>query len=372
MANTLPQHIQVILQKIFNDSIENLTIDEQEGNKKGDGYLGDLVFLTVAYKKDNVPHNLVIKQCVAGVYPEEFVTATYLNEINFYTKRWPAMTEFQKKHLGEEDPNFVKHIAKCYYTDITKGAEKIVLDNLKFKGFELHPKSIPLNFRQYASIFKLYAKYHAISFAMKQLEPEKFEEFTKDVPNNWERFFITNPGPVGMTTAKIKMTFNPTTDQKLAEAFGPYHDNGNDILIADMQYDGPYKVFLHADCWSNNIMFKYNDYLEIDDLRIIDFQMCFVGTPVYDLTYSLFSGAGKEALDRTDELLDIYYQSLSEALKKYGLDPEKTYPQTAFKEEWKKWNKFGFFISILVLSAKENAKARMKDLVQYMYDKQLL
>lgn len=66
------------------------------------------------------------------------------------------------------------------------------------------------------------------------------------------------------------------------------------------------------------------------------------GTPVFDLSYCLYSSANQEILNKLNVYLEIYYTSLSATLKAFSLNSESIYSFKTFKEEWKDCCKYGF------------------------------
>lgn len=72
-------------------------------------------------------------------------------------------------------------------------------------------------------------------------------------------------------------------------------------------------------------------------------------SPVIDLSYFLYTISSEESLAKTQTYLDIYYEELSEEIRKLGSDPDVCYPRTVFDEEWKQRCKFGFAAAFLLL-----------------------
>nr|CAH7750542.1 unnamed protein product [Callosobruchus chinensis] len=62
-------------------------------------------------------------------------------------------------------------------------------------------------------------------------------------------------------------------------------------------------------------MFSYDETNTAKDIRLIDFQLCRIGTPVFDLSYCFYSGASKALLSQLSYFLDVYHQSLSQSLE---------------------------------------------------------
>ena len=87
-------------------------------------------------------------------------------------------------------------------------------------------------------------------------------------------------------------------------------------------------------------------------MRLIDFQVLRVGSPVCDLSYCLYSGASKKVLDNLSVFLKVYYGSFSSFVKSMGSDPEKLFPFSALMDHWKKYSRFGLIVSLTVIKEK--------------------
>lgn len=73
-------------------------------------------------------------------------------------------------------------------------------------------------------------------------------------------------------------------------------------------------------------------------------------SPVCDLMYYIFSCTTKELRDsHYDELMDVYYKSLSNFVTRLGSDPEKVFPRSAFDDQLKRFGKFGLSMAIMTL-----------------------
>lgn len=84
------------------------------------------------------------------------------------------------------------------------------------------------------------------------------------------------------------------------------------------------------------------------DVRLVDFQMCLSGSVVLDLSYLFYSGGTKEILDNLEHYLEIYYDSFSDTLRSFKLDPSKIFSFKNLKEEWKDHCAFGFIMGQMV------------------------
>lgn len=108
-----------------------------------------------------------------------------------------------------------------------------------------------------------------------------------------------------------------------------------------------------------------------------------LGSPIYDLTYCLYSGGTKAIFDNLDHFLQVYYDSLSQNLREYGCDPNEVYPFKAIKEEWRTYSQLGLTVGMLVWRGKltyeddavdlcdmSNGDADLKQYFETKYDKE--
>lgn len=72
------------------------------------------------------------------------------------------------------------------------------------------------------------------------------------------------------------------------------------------------------------------------------------GSPVYDLSYCLYSGGSTEIFDKLDDYLKIYHSSLANTLNEFGLEAEQLYSINTLKKEWKIYSKYGFAMGIML------------------------
>lgn len=123
----------------------------------------------------------------------------------------------------------------------------------------------------------------------------------------------------------------------------------NFVAILGECYDGnsdeKHAVFTHGDCWINNLMFRGKD------LVFIDYQDTRYCSPVNDLTYFIFICTDKSLREKHfDDLIKIYYQSLSKLLNRLGGDAESQFPFKTFLDHLKKFGKSGVLSGCCAIS----------------------
>lgn len=101
--------------------------------------------------------------------------AFFKREIFLYTTVLPTFRKFQKEK-GLTDDELFRAYPKCYLTIADDLNERylLILEDLRVKGYEMHPKEMPMNFSEMCLFFTELAKLHGISIAMKDQRPELF------------------------------------------------------------------------------------------------------------------------------------------------------------------------------------------------------
>ncbi|KAJ8926110.1 hypothetical protein NQ315_009967 [Exocentrus adspersus] len=366
MDAALPPKICDVLKTVVKGNIDDFTVTVHDPNKKGEGYLGQMFFITLQEKTNGSRFMFAVKQAfsenkIRDTFP---IRNAFLNEIYFYTKVWPKLAKFQEEEASGK-PSF-HHIPRCYAVVSDNDQEMLVLENLKFRGFELHDKKKVLSTSMFEYLFDLYGKYHALSFAYKALHPEEFSELCKDVIDVWVTFSTREnfSEATKMCTRQALEVLEPGVDDQIAERYRHYVEDGAK-LIANSLEETKYSAILHGDCWSNNMMFKYDETRNLVDMRFLDFQLCAVASPVCDLSYCLYSGGAKETFDQLDRLLQIYHDALSDSLRSFGCDPDALFPLEALKRDWKKHCQLGVIMGPMLWRGKmtyEDAALDLTDL----------
>lgn len=110
----------------------------------------------------------------------------------------------------------------------------------------------------------------------------------------------------------------------------------------------------------------------LQSLRLVDFQMSRYASPVIDLHTYLFPGTDQQFRSKYyEKLLNTYYSSLSETIKKLGSDPEKLYSYDNFRMELKKFGNFALLyapeIARIRFAAAEDLRAEYSEETAKVY-----
>ena len=265
--NTSENEIRSWLEVALKDeNFKDISVKIQGNSEKGDGYMGDIIFVSVEGTTDNQSskkYDLVLKCSKKSKALRETspVKEAFLNEILMYQEVLPYFIQYQKEK-GVEAP--FNSVPKCYGSFTGENMEIIVLENLKSNGYELWPRKEPLSRRHIDLIVTEYAKYHATSLALQHQRPTEFQQFLDTVIDIIEIFTKTNDQQI---------LFGTPIDQSCELLKGDLDDsillrwkglkNQIESIFGDMiKTSTGLKVILNGDCWNNNFMFLHKVSLQ--------------------------------------------------------------------------------------------------------------
>lgn len=200
--------------------------------------------------------------------------------------------------------------------------ECLVLEDLTVRGFKMidHRKET-ITAKHVELVMRSIGKFHAISFALKDQQPEKF---TKLKENLNEIFFEQKESPLKNYLDSLKQTVLNTVsgkrDEHLADRLTTLLSKDQFDIAVECVKSGPaepHAVICHGDLWTNNIMFSYDDENQPADVSFIDWQITRYASPITDLVFYLFCCVSKELRDtHYDKFLRYYHESLSDFFRR--------------------------------------------------------
>ncbi|XP_050298808.1 uncharacterized protein LOC126737799 [Anthonomus grandis grandis] len=273
----------------------------------------------------------------------------YKNEEVFYKDLLPAILALQAE-ANIEDP--FDNTATYYYSE-TGNINVIALENLSDKGYKLHDKMAYFNKECLEKIFKMYGKFHALSFVLRKRNCELSEQIHNQYYNDIFQYMVKSGKNSSILKKAIAAAYDALDhDSNVYKDLEALSENCVNLFIKASEYKGKYWCSTHGDCWSNNMLFKYSDNGQVEDIKLIDFQLARDGSPIYDLAYFFYSGAAKEDLYRIDEYLEVYHETFSRVIKALGEDPGELFPFEALLNEWKENALLGVFLGIYLWQVK--------------------
>lgn len=211
---------------------------------------------------------------------------------------------------------------KCYSCISEEKSESLFLEDLTSRNFEVHDiRAQPLTFEHVSLLMKALGKFHAMSFALKDQQPDKFNQLK--VQFN-EKFWI-------MHEVDFKDHYHHMVDrfrtlcenekrfdlsEKLKQVIGD-DPNRRVFELVSGALGEPYSVLCHGDLTTYNSMFRKNEQGKAVEIQLLDWQFCRYASPVTELVVYLLCSTTKELREKHyDEFLKIYHESLSDLLSR--------------------------------------------------------
>lgn len=241
-------------------------------------------------------------------------------------------------------------------------------------------------------IMKALGKLHAISFALKDQQSDKF----KQIVDNLSEFclspnYVQFVNYLSILQKNVKSALVTDTDliERVNSTFDKhFSDIANDCVKSE-SIDS-YAVICHGDCWINNALFKYDEWGKAIDVRLIDWQITRYASPVTDIIYFLFGSVNKQLRNsHYEHFLNTYYSCLCDHLKRFdyyqffsinkvkiyfrntiyrlGLNPEELFPRSVMLKHLKKFGKLGLIVGTMYindLTADENSTSNLDEICE--------
>jgi len=217
----------------------------------------------------------------------------------------------------------VSHILPVHY--LVKDEGIFVLEDLAAKGYSTPPKRFEL--AESRCILRAMAKFHAATHKVHRQSPELLQEaaFHRTIALDTVDIFKKPWQPVICELLERK---NGTHLVPKVEAAMRFLGQDNRALYSMVQ-PAHFKFIAlnHGDMRKENMMVKYAQDGQIENLKFIDFQACWWSTPAHDFLFYLIHSVPIEVVDgQIDTLVDAYWQYLQEALLQWdcSVDYEKS------------------------------------------------
>ncbi|XP_046658552.1 uncharacterized protein LOC124352881 isoform X1 [Homalodisca vitripennis] len=247
----------------------------------------------------------------------------FQNEVSFYKEAFASLIEFQSSTETEEP---FSAVPKCFMAE----QDVIVLEDLKERGFVMGNRKAGLDFQHCVAVFREIARFHALSLAMKCQDPVKFQEqvassvqetfFTEQNEEYYRDYYSTvTQNALAMVNCGLEDSEKLTYLKKFEEFLD--EKTFFKTMMKQVEPVEPIAVLVHGDFWTNNIMFRYSESGEIEEVCFVDFQCVRYGSPALDLVNFLYActSPGLRAT-HLQSLLSEYCSALSYSLAAMGCD----------------------------------------------------
>lgn len=229
---------------------------------------------------------------------------------------------------------------KCYFSRIN---DVLIMDDLSQLGYVGLTPNIKLEYGALKLAVRRLAKLHAGTFILEDVLSKQMEKEIRlgDVYGKYLKEVVFNRDSPAMKGMEQLLTHNvlhllnhfpdiKTSDEEIKSKCSKCYD----LLFEKLKTSKKYRnVICHGDAYVSNMLFKFDNSGECEDVKLIDFQILRYCPPAQDLTFFLYQNALKKTLDlHFTELINEYYTFLSEYLHQNNLDINDIYPRNVFDE----------------------------------------
>lgn len=360
MADSVPQYVTNIIHKIAKDEkFVDYSIRNESGSKL-DGFQSLILKFVISEKRNNVEdkRHLICKIPSLNITRRrEFHSDVAFDpEMFFYDNVVPYFKTFQHKRGVYVGDGFFA-FPKCYGVDRDNkflGDHAIVLENLTAKGFYMWDKANDMDFNHSALVFKELGKFHAISFAIRDQEPEKFKEFMQRTSNFHEEI-SKSIGAQLLQKSHINRAIRSLdpSETKLIERMKSLKSTYRNLLdeVKSNTICEPYGVLVHGDCWINNLLYRCDDDTNTPStVCLIDWQLSQFGSPAIDVACFLFCSLSPQLRnDHFNDFINIYYSNLQATINKLGSDAGKLFTFENLHDQLRQFSKYVMFLAPIMI-----------------------
>lgn len=111
--------------------------------------------------------------------------------------------------------------------------------------------------------------------------------------------------------------------------------------------------------WISLIFFKDT----AEDIRLLDWQVIRLGSPAIDLLYNLFTSTDKSLRDKEyNNLLQLYYKSLSRSVKLLGSNPDELFTFDDLQSELKRCGNYALMLAPMLIQISQASSSEITNL----------
>uniref|UniRef100_A0A0A1XLB8 Putative ribosomal protein S6 kinase alpha-1 n=1 Tax=Zeugodacus cucurbitae TaxID=28588 RepID=A0A0A1XLB8_ZEUCU len=345
--------LQQLLERQY--SSDSFTYQLFPATKKGENYIGIVYRVSINLNTSFGIRfsNLILKMAPRNSTRRKqfFIRPCFQREALAYEEFLPMIDRFQCSKGLPEEYRFHEY-AKCFYTSTNALEEVIFLEDLSAQQFVVFDRFDDFQFEHIALVMRTYAKLHAVSFAIKDQQPEALHKF-----RNIQDIFLQHKNDSNLNiyfeglkrSALACLELKNDEYRKILSTFfeRPFFEIFSDLI--DGNKGEPYAVLCHGDCWNNNLMFKLKDTNAVT-MRLLDWQLLRYSSPISDLMYFIFTCTTRKFRKaHYEDALNVYYEELIRHINRLGSNPLKLFPREKFDKELKNRGALALLFAMIVL-----------------------
>ncbi|XP_050727767.1 uncharacterized protein LOC127004245 isoform X2 [Eriocheir sinensis] len=290
--------------------------------KKGDNYVCFVTSVSVEYKEEGQaePRHVsyvakIAHQMKGGM--TKMRNDVFLKEGASYIEILPAANEALKElHMD------AIRTAKGYSASYTLGQEVLILEDLRQRHFKMFGRRRGMDVPHATLVLQELGRLQAASqlletrmgCALTEKWPILNETWVSDDNSEMSAVF-QKMIETQMEASAVIMEQIPNSEH-IVSWLRKNKATGRDIIKDATGPAGKFTVMTHGDCWTNNILFRYDELGAPVEVMLVDLQCAGRASMAVDLAYFLYSSfTGDVRRNNLDTFLDTYYDSFCGVLR---------------------------------------------------------
>ncbi|KAM3959428.1 uncharacterized protein ACR2FA_006496 [Aphomia sociella] len=322
-----------ILRNLLDDIVKELNyekpnVDIKSVSTGGANYTSDLYTAKVSEAGKEDLHLFAKVVIIGEAVRAQMLFAVFDIERKIYVD---ILSEYEKLQIKHDVPPAKRLIMPKFYGSNPKVYEEtVVLEDLTVKGFTTYDRFKSIDWDYASKAVESLARLHALSIAHKEENPEKYNTFVDSMSTQSDAFHkILNIfyGQRIETTLAVTAEKHKNKLKKYLET-----ELTTDFIIKLIQ-TCQRRVLCHGDYRPSNLMHRVNEK-GILEVVPVDYQTIQPNSPITDLFYLIFTGSDEEFRRKHfQQLLDLYYEEFSSALRLLKVNPDIVYPKRDYELE---------------------------------------
>lgn len=327
---------------------------------KGDNYGSTMVAITATVKKDKESPEekmqFVGKLIPALKFQRENmkIKEAFSKEAYVYKELREQYRQLEREAEIKED-DLIDIFPKFYGFRLTRNPEIaevidddviLLMENLRTREYNAMDRVKGVDFEHMKISTLELAHFHALGTVLKSRKPALFEEAKKrmnalsfKLPDEEIDEVVDHILEILSEDSRIKRYAH-----RVRQAVKENHGFAGDTMHEEIE---PWISILHGDSTINNVLFHHAPDGKIDDIKVVDYQLSRICSPLRDLPHHLCTSSNIDVLDKHfDTLLDIYHAKYIDVLARMGCDATP-YSKKSFEKQLSRDAKIALFRCLL-------------------------
>lgn len=341
----------VLREKEGDPALEITSVESTPGCDMGDNFMSAVTRIAIVAEtsqRDCIKKTVLMKRQPASVARRQAFRCdpAFRNEAGAYRTVLPALESFARSRMP---------FPECLHAS----SQFVVLEDLKQAGFRMADRTAGLDLDHAKLALKELGRFHGTSLAMKAAQPANFDHVKSGVQ---ELVFVLDAVPVfgaslenslrmALMALEVYRAAGETVIQEAVHKMQILRGSVFQKMLALVRPTEPLSVMCHGDFYINNMMFKYNDADEVEEVTFVDLQVCRYASLTTDILYFLYSSLQPGVVSLYhDDLIEVYHEALNKQIA--ALAPfAKQISYEDIQEEIEIHALYGLLMSFLILPA---------------------